>query len=83
MRLILTVADSKGITRELASQVFSSLHKIGCRCMLDKFNARSFISEAGQVVCSNRFEPPSIEGSIQLDNDDNGSSLCINNVREG
>ena len=36
VRLVLTPRDSKELTRELVSQVSSSLRKIGCRCVLDE-----------------------------------------------
>ena len=81
VRLILTVADSKGVTRELVSQVSSSLRRIGCRCVLDEFKATSCVTEPGQIVCSNRFEPLSIEGSMELDNCESGS-INLNNVSE-
>ena len=35
VRLVLTPKDSKGLSKELVSQVSSSLRKIGCRCALD------------------------------------------------
>ena len=35
VRLVLTSNDSKGLTKELVSQVSTSLRKIGCRCVLD------------------------------------------------
>ena len=35
VRLVLTPKDSKGLSKELVSQVSSSLRKIGCRCVLD------------------------------------------------
>ena len=35
VRLVLTPKDSKGLSRELVSQVSCSLRKIGCRCVLD------------------------------------------------
>ena len=35
VRLVLTPKDSKGLSKELVSQVSSSLKKIGCRCVLD------------------------------------------------
>ena len=81
VRLILTVADSKGITRELVSQVSSSLRKSGCRCVLDESETRSCATEPGQIACSNRFEPLSIEGSRELDNGESGN-LNLNNVSE-
>ena len=33
-RLVLTPNDTKGLTKELVSQVSASLRKIGCRCVL-------------------------------------------------
>ena len=35
VRLVLTTKDSKGLSKELVSQVSSSLRKIGGRCVLD------------------------------------------------
>ena len=35
VRLVLTPNDSKGLTKELVSQVSASLRKISCRCVLD------------------------------------------------
>ena len=35
VRLVLTPNDSKGLAKELVSQVSASLRKIGCRCVLD------------------------------------------------
>ena len=51
VRLVLTPKDSKGLSKELVSQVSSSLRKIGCRCVLDDG------SEPVHVDCVNRFEP--------------------------
>ena len=36
VRLVLTPKDSKGLTKELVSQVSAQLRKIGCRCVLDE-----------------------------------------------
>ena len=47
----LTPRDSKGLTKELVSQVSSSLRKSGCRCVLD---ARI---KPVHIDCINRFEP--------------------------
>ena len=33
--LVLTSKDSKGLSKEIVSQVSSSLRKIGCMCVLD------------------------------------------------
>ena len=35
VRLVLTPKDSKGLSKEVVSQVSSCLRKIGCRCVLD------------------------------------------------
>ena len=35
IRLVLTPKDSKGLTKELVSQVSAQLRKIGCKCLLD------------------------------------------------
>ena len=37
----LTPRDSKGLTKELVSQVSSSLRKIGCRCVIDEIDLGS------------------------------------------
>ena len=36
VRLVLTPKDSRGLTKELVSQVSAQLRKIGCRCVLDE-----------------------------------------------
>ena len=38
VRLVLTSKDNKGLSKELVSQVSSSLWKIGCKCVLDDDN---------------------------------------------
>ena len=58
LRLVLTVTDSKGVTKEQVSQVLSIIREIGCRCVLDE--PKRVVHEIGQLVCSNRFEPLSI-----------------------
>ena len=35
IRLVLTPTDSKGLTKELVSQVVARLRNNGCRCVLD------------------------------------------------
>ena len=51
---VLTSGDSKGLTKELVSQVSSSLRKIGCRCVLDE-TIRTNLDPS--LDCINRFEP--------------------------
>ena len=36
VRLVLTPKDSKGLTKELVTQVSAKLRKIGCRCVVDE-----------------------------------------------
>ena len=40
IRLVFTSNYSKGLTKELISQVSASLRKIGCRCVLDDVKSR-------------------------------------------
>ena len=59
VRLVLTPRDSKGLTKELVSQVSSSLRKIGCRCVLDETIRDKSRSKPVHIAidCINRFEP--------------------------
>ena len=57
VRLVLTPKDSKGLSKELVSQVSSSLRKIGCRCVLDDDIRGRVRSKLVRVDCVNRFEP--------------------------
>ena len=53
----LTPRDSKGLTKELVSQVSSGLRKIGCRCVLDETIRDKSRSKPVHIDCINRFEP--------------------------
>ena len=57
VRLVLTPRNSKGLTKELVSQVSSSLRKIGCRCVLDETIRDKSRSKPVHTDCINRFEP--------------------------
>ena len=57
VRIAFTPRDSKGLTKELVSQVFSSLRKIGCRCVLDEMIRDKCRSNPAHIDCINRFEP--------------------------
>ena len=57
VRLVLTPRGSKGLTKELVSQVSSSLRKIGCRCVLDETIRDKSRSKPVHIDCINRFEP--------------------------
>ena len=53
--MILTHKDSRGVSRELVSQLSHCLRKLGCRCVLDE---RFFVKPKGKSMkCSNRYEP--------------------------
>ena len=53
---ILDCSYSKGLSKELVSQVSSSLRKIGRRCALDDIRGK-VRSKPVHVDCVNRFEP--------------------------
>ena len=55
-RLVLTPNDSKGLTKELVSQVSASLRKIGCRCVLDDVKSGVKV-KSRPIECFNRYEP--------------------------
>ena len=56
VRLVLTPKDSKGLTKELVSEVSASLRKIGCRCVLD--DVKSGVRfKSMPIECFNRYEP--------------------------
>ena len=85
MRLVLTVADSKGVTKEQVSQVSSTLHKIGCRCVLDEPNR--VVRKTGQLVCSNKFEPLSVAEPVEpvgsgIECSSDSENVDLNRVRE-
>ena len=54
VRLVLTPNDSKGITKELVSQVSASLRKIGCRCVLDDVKSGVKV-KSRPIECFNRY----------------------------
>ena len=57
VRLVLTSKDSKGLTKELVSQVSAQLRKIGCRCVLDEaLRDHSRCEKPARVECVNRFD---------------------------
>ena len=54
VRLVLTPKDSKGLTKELVSQVSAHLRKIGCRCVLDEaLRDHSRCAKPARVECVN------------------------------
>ena len=56
VRLVLTPKDSKGLTKDLVSQVSASLRKIGCRCVLDDLKS-GVRFKSMPIECFNRYEP--------------------------
>ena len=56
VRLVLTPNDSKGLTKELVSQMSASLRKIGCRCVLDDVKSEVKV-KSRPIECFNRYEP--------------------------
>ena len=73
VRLVLTPKDSKGLYKELVSQVSSSRRKIGCRCVLDddiSGNVRS------KPDCVNRFEPLTSQNASSSSSSEPSGSLC-------
>ena len=80
VRLVLTPKDSKGLSKELISQVSSSLRKIGCRCVLDDDIRGKVRTKPVHVDCVNRFEPlTSQKASISSSSEPSGS-LCSENM---
>ena len=62
--LVLTPKDSKGLTKELVSQVSAQLRKIGCRCVLDEaLRDHSRCAKPVRVECVNRFDQLDQAGS--------------------
>ena len=54
VRLVLTPKDSKGLTKELVSQVSAQLRRIGCRCVLDEaLRDHSRCAKPARVECVN------------------------------
>ena len=63
VKLVLTPKDSKGLSKELVSQVSSSLRKIGCRCLC--------------IIDSvNRFEPLTPQKASSSCSSEPSGSLC-------
>ena len=56
VRLVLTPKDSKGLSKELVSQVSSSLRKTAFRCVLDDDIRGKVRSKPLHVDCISRFE---------------------------
>ena len=68
VRLVLTPKDSKGLTKELVSQVSAQLRKIGCRCVLDEaLQDHSRRAKPVRVECVNRFDQLDQAGSLCSD----------------
>ena len=85
LRLVLTVADSKGVTKEQVSQVSFILRKIGCRCVLDE--PKRVVRKTGQLVCRNRFESLSVVEPVELvglviECSSDSENVDLNRVRE-
>ena len=76
VRLVLTSKDSKGLSKELVSQVSSSLRKIGCRCVLDDDIRGKVRSKPVHVDCVNRFEPLTSQKASSLSSSEPSGSLC-------
>ena len=72
VRLILNTKDSKGLTKNIVSQVSASLRKVGYRCVLDdEIKSRCACSSGiSNLRCVNRFESLPIEACIKYDNTD-------------
>ena len=73
VRLVLTPKDSKGLSKELVSQVSSSLRKIGCR---DDDIRGKVRSKAVHVDCVNRFEPLTSQKASSSSSSEPSGSLC-------
>ena len=57
VRLVLTPNDSKGLTKELVSQVSTSLRKIGCACTCVLDDDKSGVKVKSRAIeCFNRYE---------------------------
>ena len=76
VRLVLTPKDSKGLSKELVSQVSSSLRKIGCRCVLDDDIRGKVRSKPVHVDCVNRFEPLTSQKASSSSSNKPSGSLC-------
>ena len=78
----LTPRDSKGFTKELVSQVSSSLRKIGCRCVLDETIRDKSRSKPVHIQCINRFDPLSEQADSSC-RDEHIDSLHVDRARCG
>ena len=79
--LVLTPKDSTGLSKELVSQVSSSLRKIGCRCVLDDDIRGKVRSKPVHVDCVNRFEPlTSQKAGSSSSSEPSGSSCSGGNI---
>ena len=72
VRLVLTPNDSKGLTKELVSQVSASLRKIGCRCVLDDVKSAVKV-KSRPIEWFNEYEP-----LTQLDYSNETLSFSLN-----
>ena len=72
VRLVLTPKDSKGLTKELVSQVSASLRKIGCRCVLDDVES-GVRFKSMPIEYFNRYDP-----LAQLDYSNEAVSSSLN-----
>ena len=73
VRLLITPKDNKGLSKELVSQVSSSLRKIGCRCVLDDDIRGKVRSKPGHI---NRFEPLTSQKASSSCSSEPSGSLC-------
>ena len=72
IRSVLTAKDSKGISRNVVSQVSARLRKIGYRCVLDEQVKSNCSSDVASLKCVNRFD--------LLVNEECSSQKCNNKV---
>ena len=57
VRLVLTAKDSKGISKNVVSQVSARLRKIGYRCVLDEqVKSNNCSPDVASLKCVNRFD---------------------------
>ena len=73
VRLVLTPKDSKGLSKEMVSQVSSSLRKIG---VLDDDIRGKVRSKPVHVDCVNRFEPLTSQKASSSSSSEPSGSLC-------
>ena len=76
VRLVLTPKDSKGLSKELVSQVSSSLRRIGCRCVLDDDSRGKVRSKPVHLDCINRFGPLTSQNASSSGSSERSGSLC-------